>query len=249
MNWWRVVGAVQRALLHPLPPELGGYRIAGFYQAAQAEARVGGDFYEALETPYGLRVVLGDVAGKGLPAVDATMTLLGAFREAAYEEDLAQVARVMDRALRRRQRVSEDHRFATALVVEAGPGGRLRMVNCGHVRPFVVGGTGADGAPAREVALPSGGLLGLFQLMPGKPPEIVTYTLAPEESLLVVTDGVTEARDVRRAFFDLAAFLARSEVAASPVEFKETLLTAIADHTGGRLTDDAAALILRPRRA
>ncbi|MFJ4876997.1 PP2C family protein-serine/threonine phosphatase [Streptomyces sp. NPDC088745] len=237
-----VVGGMQRALLHPLPPELGGYRIAGFYQAAHSDARVGGDFYEALETPYGLRVVLGDVSGKGLPAVDATVTLLGAFREAAYEEaDLGRVALVMDRALRRRQRISEDHRFATALIVEAGADGRLRMVNCGHVRPHLV-----DARGAREVALPTYGLLGLFHLVPKGLPEPVAHTLAPGESLLVVTDGVTEARGERRDFFDLAAFLTGPAPRQSPVALKEALLDALARHTRGHLSDDAAALVLTP---
>ncbi|MFJ2745181.1 PP2C family protein-serine/threonine phosphatase [Streptomyces sp. NPDC087440] len=234
-----VVGGMQRALLHPLPPELGGYRIAGFYQAAHSDARVGGDFYEALETPYGVRMVLGDVSGKGLPAVDATVTLLGAFREAAYEEDLGRVALVMDRALRRRQLISDDHRFATALIVEAGADGRLRMVNCGHVRPYLV-----DAGGAREVDLPAYGLLGLFHLVPDRRPEPVAHTLAPGESLLVVTDGVTEARDARRDFFDLDAFLAGPLPTECPVALKEALLAALARHTRGLLSDDAAALVL-----
>ncbi|MFJ6698342.1 PP2C family protein-serine/threonine phosphatase [Streptomyces sp. NPDC091272] len=240
-----IVGGVQRALLHPLPPEIGGYRIAGFYQAAQAEARVGGDFYEALETPYGLRMVLGDVCGKGLVAVDATVTLLGAFREAAYEAELTDVARAMDRALRRRQDATADHRFATALIVEAGPDGVLRMVNCGHVPPLRV-----DRDGAHEIALPSGALIGLFRFMSARPPVMTTHTLAPGTSLLVVTDGVTEARDEHREFFDLAGAVRDPELGACPRALKDAVLSDLARHTRGRFSDDAAALaVTRPADA
>ncbi|MFF0739617.1 PP2C family protein-serine/threonine phosphatase [Streptomyces sp. NPDC004111] len=235
-----LAGGVQRAVLRPIPPQIGGYRVSGFYQAAEHDARVGGDFYEALETPYGLRIVLGDVSGKGLTTVDATVTLLGAFREAAErEEDPADVARWMDRSLARRQRATGDHRFATALIVEAHPGGRLRLVNCGHVPPWQVD---ADGAT--ELALPPGALLGLFDHLLTEPLATVPHTLAPSASLLAVTDGVTEARDAARAFYDPAGTLRARGLGACPTAVRDAVLTGLAHHTGGRLSDDAAALVL-----
>lgn len=269
-----LAGAVQQALLRPIPLRIGGYRVAGFYQAAEADARVGGDFYEALETPYGLRIVLGDVSGKGLCAIDAAVTLLGAFREAVYrEEELTEVAHWMNRSLVRRQQATGDHRFATALLVEARPGGRLRLVNCGHVPPWTVDADGAHG-----VTLPAGALLGLFDSMLTRPLETVSHTLAPGSSLLAVTDGVTEARDAARAFYDPTRILGgeahtrrnvgdgiltgrtvgdaptgrtlgdATPTGRTPADCPETLsrtvLTGLVRHAGGRLTDDAAALVL-----
>ncbi|MFJ2738702.1 PP2C family protein-serine/threonine phosphatase [Streptomyces sp. NPDC087440] len=235
-----LAGGVQRAVLRPLPPLTGGYRVSGFYRAAGSDAQVGGDFYEALETPYGLRLVLGDVCGKGLVAVDATVTLLGAFREAVYREaDPVAVAHWMDRSLARRQAATGDRRFATALIVEAHPGGRLRFVNCGHVPPWCV-----DEDGARELKLPHGGLLGLFDDVLREPLVAVEHTLAPGASLLTVTDGVTEARDARREFYDLGGALSGQGLGPCPVAVKDAVLTGLAHHTGGRLSDDAAALVL-----
>ncbi|MFD3513446.1 PP2C family protein-serine/threonine phosphatase [Streptomyces sp. NPDC058657] len=235
-----LAGGVQRALLRPIPPRIGGYRVSGFYQAAEHDARVGGDFYEALETPYGLRVVLGDVAGKGLAAVDATVTLLGAFREAAErEEDPAAIAQWMDRSLARRQQATGDHRYATALIVEAHPGGLLRFVNCGHVLPWQV-----DRDGARELPLPPGALLGLFSHLLTGPLRTVTRTLPPGASLLTVTDGVTEARDDARKFYDPGRTLHAQGLGACPTAVRDAVLTGLAHHTRGSLGDDAAALVL-----
>jgi serine phosphatase RsbU (regulator of sigma subunit) len=239
-------GGVQRAVLRPIPPQIGGYQVAGFYQAADSDARVGGDFYEALETPYGLRLVLGDVSGKGLAAVDATVTLLGAFREAAYREEHPEaIAHWMDLSLSRRQEATGDRRFATALIVEARPGGRLRLVNCGHVPPWYI-----HGDRTRELDLPAGALLGLFDHVLTGPLVSVPHTLAPGSSLLTVTDGVTEARDERREFYDLGDALGVRGLGACPVGVKDATLNGLARHTGGRLSDDAAALVLtHPRDA
>ncbi|WP_433543999.1 PP2C family protein-serine/threonine phosphatase (plasmid) [Streptomyces sp. CA-294286] len=235
-----LAGGVQQAVLRPIPALTGGYQVAGFYQAAESDARVGGDFYEALETPYGLRVVLGDVSGKGLAAVDATVTLLGAFREAAYREEKPEaIAHWMDLALSRRQEATGDRRFATALIVQAGPDGLLRLVNCGHVPPWYV-----DGDSAHELRLPSGVLLGLFDHFLTDPLPTVSRTLAPGSSLLLVTDGVTEARDDRREFFDLGGALCEQGLGRNPVAVKDAVLTGLGHHTGGRLCDDAAALVL-----
>src|SRR5437773_1767485 len=89
----RVAEVAQRALLGGVPPALGSLRLAVLYASASAEASVGGDFYEALETPYGVRLLVGDVRGKGLDAVRLAGVVLGSFRDAAQDRpDLTQVA-------------------------------------------------------------------------------------------------------------------------------------------------------------
>lgn len=235
-----LAGGVQQAVLRPLPTAVKGYRLSGFYRAAEAEARVGGDFYDALQTPYGLRLVLGDVCGKGLPAVDATVTLLGAFREAAYDEpDLAAVARRMDLSLRRRQGASGDDRYATALLLQAHADGTIDLVNCGHVPPIAV-------APerSRELSLWPGCPLGFFEFAQDEPLRVDKHTLTDGSSLLMVTDGVTEARDGERDFFDLQAAVTGKDLGPCPVALTEALLAEVSRHAGGRLCDDAAALAL-----
>ena len=61
-----------------------------------------GDFYEALETPHGVRLLVGDVRGKGLDAVRLAGVVLGSFRDAAQDRpDLAEVAAALDRSVTR----------------------------------------------------------------------------------------------------------------------------------------------------
>ncbi|WP_158686685.1 SpoIIE family protein phosphatase, partial [Streptomyces griseoflavus] len=88
-----VTDTVRATVLRPLPPRWGGLEHAGVYLPADADARVGGDFYDIQPGPHGTRVLVGDVQGKGLGAVETSAVLLGAFREAGYHEaDLTVVA-------------------------------------------------------------------------------------------------------------------------------------------------------------
>ncbi|MBO8202178.1 SpoIIE family protein phosphatase [Streptomyces smyrnaeus] len=118
-----VAEAVQLAVLPAPPSHVGDLVVATRYRAAQAETRVGGDFYAAEETPYGVRLLLGDVRGKGLDSVAAVVLLVGVFREAAeQEETLSDVAARLDRALRREGRRQPGtaglEGFSTAVLVE-----------------------------------------------------------------------------------------------------------------------------------
>src|SRR5207248_1287295 len=71
------------ALLPPLPPEMTGMTIAARYRSATREASVGGDLYEIIPTGHGIRVIIGDVRGKGLGAVLLARQVLSAFRRSA----------------------------------------------------------------------------------------------------------------------------------------------------------------------
>lgn len=129
-----VAEVAQRALLRPVPRMIGRFGFAVRYRAAAEEASIGGDLYEVLETPYGVRVLLGDVRGKGLGAVDVAARTLGAFREAAYDAPtLAEVGNRVDRSLGR-QLDGED--FVTAVMVELSPEeGAMQVLACGHPSP------------------------------------------------------------------------------------------------------------------
>ncbi|MFG2297540.1 PP2C family protein-serine/threonine phosphatase [Streptomyces sp. NPDC048603] len=140
-------GAARQALLRPLPPRVGGLALAAVHGA-----EAGGDLYDALPTPYGVRVVMGDVRGHGIPALGAATAVLGAFREAAHEEpSLAGVLRRMELALacHLRDRAALEHlmggtgpdsppaeEFVTVLLLEIGRDGTLTALNCGHPWPY-----------------------------------------------------------------------------------------------------------------
>ncbi|MFF2148429.1 PP2C family protein-serine/threonine phosphatase [Kitasatospora sp. NPDC058190] len=240
----------RQVVLRPVPPGWGGVDSAARYLAADIEARVGGDFYDVVATPYGARVILGDVQGKGLPAVSTAAALVGCFREAAFqEEDLATVALRLEERLLRQNRMSaqlggQEERFVTAVIVwfpDDEPG-EIRMVNFGHDGPHVLG-------PAGVRQLPSGGgaPIGLAQLAGGLP-EVRRLRLRADETVLIVSDGVTEARDRQGAFFGLRAHLERLvglPGAAEPERLVDDVASAVVRHTGGRRTDDTALLAVR----
>lgn len=243
-----IAEAAQRAVL-PTPAErIGGLQVSASYEAAQADAFIGGDLYAVQDTPYGVRLAVGDVRGKGLGAVEAVAVVLGAFREAAESEPtLEGVARRLERALaregNRRDSLDAVEGFTTCVLGEIPPGaGALRLVNRGHPAPLLLYADGgiAELAPA-EPALP----LGMGELG-GWPDRAQEWAFPEGATLLLYTDGLTEARDGAGAFYDPAARL-RGRVFPGPDELLSALATDVRRHTGGAATDDMALLaVARP---
>ncbi|MFH8342569.1 PP2C family protein-serine/threonine phosphatase [Streptomyces sp. AM6-12] len=241
-----------RAVLRPLPERWAGLEQAGVYLAADVEAQVGGDFYDIQPSPYGTRVLVGDVQGKGLGAVEAAAALLGTFREAAYhEDDLRTVAERLEiRMLRHRVHTvaigREDRdRFATAVLVafSRDAPGTVDVVNFGHEAPLAVGSHGVRELPAGD-----GVPLGLGDLVGGLPPTH-RVPLAQGETLLLVTDGVTEARDREGEFYDLYGDVAAAVTAdpgcAAPGPLVRRVRDGVLRHSGRRLADDTTVYAVR----
>ncbi|MET7640469.1 PP2C family protein-serine/threonine phosphatase [Streptomyces sp. NPDC005438] len=109
-----VASAAQQALLRPLPSRVDGLDVAVRHLSASRSAAVGGDLYEVVSTRYGVRVVIGDVRGHGLPALGTVAAVLGTFREAAHDEPsldgvLWRLERGLARHLSGRAREFEDY--------------------------------------------------------------------------------------------------------------------------------------------
>ena len=95
-----IADQVQRAILRPLPAELGGVAFASRYQSATPGTLVGGDLYDLTMTQFGPRFIIGDVKGKGLDAVGRCAAVIATFRELAFsEQDLTKLAEQMDAKL------------------------------------------------------------------------------------------------------------------------------------------------------
>ncbi|MFF4485917.1 PP2C family protein-serine/threonine phosphatase [Streptomyces sp. NPDC001544] len=233
-----VAEAAQHALLRPVPAMVGPFQVAVRYSAAAAEARIGGDLYALLPTPYGVRLIVGDVRGKGLPAVGTAALVLGVFREAAYDEpDLLAVVGRIERSLARNL---GDDDFVTAVVAGYPSAGRLEVVNCGHAPPLLVRASGGVETVEPDRPAPPLGLRALS----GEAPGLKSLPFADGDQLLLYTDGVTEARDHGRTFYPLAEGLAR-HVSDEPARTLAALHDELLAHVGGRLHDDAALLLLR----
>lgn len=243
-----IAEAAQRAVL-PTPAErIAGLQVAASYEAAQADAFIGGDLYAVQDTPYGVRLAVGDVRGKGLGAVEAVAVVLGAFREAAEDEPtLEGVAWRLERALaregNRRDSLDAVEGFTTCVLGEIPSGaGLLRLVNRGHPEPLLLYANGGLAElPPFEPALP----LGMGELG-GWPDRVQEWPFPEGATLLLYTDGLTEARDGAGAFYDPAARL-RGRVFPGPDELLSALATDVRRHTGGAATDDMALLaVSRP---
>ncbi|WP_435886095.1 PP2C family protein-serine/threonine phosphatase [Streptomyces erythrochromogenes] len=245
-----IAEAAQRAVL-PKPAErIGGLHVSAWYEAAQADAFIGGDLYAVQETPYGVRLAVGDVRGKGLGAVEAVAVVLGAFREAAETEPtLEAVAQRLERALdregARREGLDAVEGFTTCVLGEIPPeSGVLRLLNRGHPEPLLLYGDGDLSvlAPA-EPALPLG--MGELGVPPGRAEQ---WAFPAGATLLLYTDGLTEARDRAGDFYDPAARL-RGRVLPGPHALLGALSSDVRRHTGGGATDDMALLAVgRPVR-
>lgn len=232
-----VAEAAQHALLQPVPATVGPFQVAVRYSAAAAEARIGGDLYALVSTPHGVRLIVGDVRGKGLPAVGTAALVLGVFREAAYDEpDLLAVVARIERSLARNLG-SDD--FVTAVVAGYPRPGQLEVVNCGHAPPLLVRDSVVVAVEPDRPAPPLG-----LRTLSGESPALQVLPFAEGDQLLLYTDGVTEARDHHREFYPLAEGLAR-HTSDEPVTTLTALHDELLDHVGGRLHDDAALLLLR----
>lgn len=233
-----VAETAQHALLRPVPSTVGPFQAAVRYSAAAAEARIGGDLYALIPTPHGVRLIVGDVRGKGLPAVGTAALVLGVFREAAHDE--ADLLAVVDRIERSLARNLGHDDFVTAVVAGYPRAGHLEVVNCGHTPPLLVRGSGSITAVEPTHPAPPLGLRALT----GHTPGLQALPFDDGDQLLLYTDGVTEARDGGRAFYPLTEGLKR-HVSHEPAHTVGALHDELLAHVGGRLHDDAALLLIR----
>ncbi|MFD0228969.1 PP2C family protein-serine/threonine phosphatase [Streptomyces hirsutus] len=236
-----IAEVAQRVLLRPVPLNAGAFQVAVSYTSAVAEARIGGDLYEVVASPHGVRVIVGDVQGKGLAAVETAAVVLGAFREAAYDEqDLAGVGERVERSVAREL---EGERFVTAVLAEIDVGRDLVLLNYGHPPPLLVRRDGGVDFPEPpSYALPLG-----LTAHGTEGPEPFTVGFEPGEQLLLYTDGVTEARDEEGRFYPLGE---RTHLLKEPDMHRaiEALREDLVRHAGGPPGDDAAMLLLRHQR-
>ncbi|MFE1546568.1 PP2C family protein-serine/threonine phosphatase [Streptomyces sp. NPDC058718] len=252
----RVIAETAQKAVLPTPAErIGGLQCAARYEAAQADAFIGGDLFAVQETPHGVRLVVGDVRGKGMEAVEAVAVVIGAFREAAEQErSLEGVAQRLERALARegtrRHGLDAFEGFTTAVLAEIprpgegsdggeGNEGIVRVVNRGHPPPLLLYVDGnLDVLDPAEPALPLG--MGELAVWPDRAEE---RPYPPGATLLFYTDGLSEARNAEGAFYDPAARLA-GRIFPGPEELLDALVDDVRLHTGGGSTDDMALLAL-----
>ncbi|MFJ7779282.1 PP2C family protein-serine/threonine phosphatase [Streptomyces yangpuensis] len=239
-----IAEVAQRVLLRPVPRQAGHLRAAVSYTSAEADARIGGDLYEVVAVPGGVRVIIGDVQGKGLDAVETAASVLGAFREAAHEErELTDVGARVDRAVQRQLGVDPgSEKFVTALLAEITEPDGITFLNYGHPAAMVMEDDGHVSFPAPRRHTPPLGLV----WDASDAPEPYSVPFGPGCQLLLYTDGISEARGADGEFYPLAD---RADLLADgdPQRALDALQADVVAYAGGPLHDDAAMLLLRCR--
>jgi len=227
-----VAEAAQRAILAPPPARTGPVLLSARYHSAASEAQVGGDLYEVVRGPESVRLLVGDVRGKGLAAVRTATVVLGEFRAAAAGVgDVALVAREIDRRILPYLPDGED--FVTALLVDIRHDGTFDVVSCGHPAPVLL----HAGGRVTPVELDHEPPLGL-----GVDPVLAHGTLAAGDRMLLFTDGLIEARSPHGTFIDptpLVAALGQADLDSALDE----LLLSLTREAGHALDDDLALLL------
>ncbi|MGW1365268.1 PP2C family protein-serine/threonine phosphatase [Streptomyces chartreusis] len=245
-----VAEAAQSVLLQPLPTQAGPLRIAGLYLPAEEEAELGGDLYAAARTDHhSTRLLIGDVRGNGLAAINNAALLLGAFRAAAHRQaTLPRLAIHLDGAFRwdtsqwgpdAAQDTSED--FATALLLDIPDHEPVvHLVACGHPPPLLLRGNQLTPLTAEASHLPIGfgGAFGIAAY------DVQTFPFAVGDLLLLYTDGVIEARNGDGLFYPFTE-RARQWTRDNPDELVRHLRDDLLTHVRGRLNDDAAVVVVR----
>ncbi|WP_448320740.1 PP2C family protein-serine/threonine phosphatase, partial [Streptomyces sp. CO7] len=249
-----VADTTRRAVLRPFPPGLGGLEHAALYMPANSEARVGGDFYDIQPSPWGTRVLIGDVQGKGLEVVETAAALLGTFREAGFHErSLSVVATRLEIRLKRQVAYRLDlgaeqdrDRFATAVMLgfPADEPDVVEIVNFGHEPPLLISPSGECGPLPGAHGLP----LGLSDVA-DLPPPVVRATVPVGSTLLLTTDGVTEARNEAGEFYPLREEVTRAAARSPTLRRPRGMARFVRDgvllHSDDHLGDDTTIFCVR----
>ena len=169
---------IQQIILPEQIETIPGFTVESVYQPAQ---QVGGDFFQVLPSGEGgLLLVLGDVAGKGLPAAMLVSVLVGAIRATAeYTHAPAELLASLNERMMGRTKGG----FSTALAAYMAADGTVIIANAGHLSPYLDG---------HEIELPGALPLGI---MSGATYETTQFELAPGSRLTFYSDGVVEAQN------------------------------------------------------
>jgi sigma-B regulation protein RsbU (phosphoserine phosphatase) len=231
---------LQGSFIPPLPPVVPGLDVAAAYRPADDGTEVGGDFYDVFPSgPRDWAIALGDVSGKGVEAAVMNSVARTTVRAlTVLGHDLPEVLQGLNEVMRQ----NESDKFCTLVLARLRREGavwRTTLGVAGHPAPLLL-------RPGREpVFVDVGGpLLGILAEVGFAEKEL---SLTPEDTLLLYTDGVTEARG-DDGYYGEQRFLgwARQQDSAEPSALVESLLAEVLGWQGGRARDDVAILAIRP---
>ena len=228
---------IQARLLPSAPPTVAGLDMAGKTLACRT---VGGDYYDFLKFPDGrVGMLVGDVAGKGMPA-SLLMSSLQARVQVLFE-DSADLANKIARLNKTTCQNCPENRFITFFMSVADPAtGELAYVNAGHNPPLLVRASGGF------EALEGGGMI--LGIMPKAVYQERQAALLPGDVLVLFSDGVTEATDPGGQEFGeerLASLVCKLRDRPSSEIVDQILQAVLSFSEGAPAADDITVVIAR----
>jgi serine phosphatase RsbU (regulator of sigma subunit)/signal transduction protein with GAF and PtsI domain len=229
-----VAREIQRSLLPLAAPPTPGWDIAMAWQAAR---QVGGDFYDFISLPDNrLAIVIADVSDKGVPA--ALFMVLARSLVRASILSYHAPAEALKRANRLLLQDNRAEMFVTVFcgVIDLATG-EMRYASAGHNPPLLCRADGIEELEARGIIL---GIMKEVRL------EEKTVQLEPGDTLVLYTDGVTEAiNQDEEQFGEERLEQVMCERSGEPLdELRRGLLTAIAEFSAGQPPFDDLTLVL-----
>ena len=220
-----IASLIQQGLMDVQIPNVSFARVVGRNIPCKD---IGGDFFDVISTADSLTVVVGDVSGKGVSAALLASILQGlVYAQVVSGMPAAQIAEVANDFICQK---NLQNKYSTLLFLRLDPAGGLEYLCCGHVSPLLI----HDGQVTRiSEGLPPVGLL------PGFKFASVRRQLHPGDQVVVVTDGVTEARDAAGDFFGEQRF----EQAALPGNPFDNIFSAVDAFRGARALDDDCTVV------
>ena len=235
----QVAHQVQRSFLPQRMPDLAGYEFFAYYEPAQT---VGGDYYDFVSMgPQRLAINVGDVAGKG---VAAALLMAKLSSDARYclltqTEVITALARLNDLVC---QGAGQMDRFITlATVILDAVRHTALVINAGHMSPLLYRGTDktiTQTVSRKDSALPMG-------IMEGQTYSPCEVSLAPGDSLILFSDGVTDAASVRNESFSNKGLMAAlgEEGPSHPAALGQRIVKGVKRHALGRSQNDDITLV------
>jgi phosphoserine phosphatase RsbU/P len=232
-----LAGRVQQTLLPPSPMVALGWELAYQYQPL---GPVSGDYLDAVRTSNpeeGLIVLLGDISGKGV-AASMLMAHLHASLRTLMGFGLP-LDQVVDRANRLFCESTMANHYATLVSARFSPSGVVEICNAGHCPPLLVRGRSIT--PVEATGVP----IGLFCV---REYPVKTLSMEPGDSLVLYTDGVTEARNPAEDEYGEQRLA--QVVADVSRETAQIMVDTCATHVSGfragvRRTDDLTVMVVR----
>lgn len=226
---------VQQGLLPSVPPEIEGFEVFDFYEAAH---QVGGDYFSYIPLSENrLAVVLADVSGKGVSAALVMAALSADVRYTlAIESDVAKAVTLLNASF---MRSGWDDRFATFVVVVLDSTSyAVSVVSAGHLPTYLRKSDGSvESVGFEEAGLPLG-------VDPTYVYEAAEVTVTAGCTLVLYTDGISEAMDHKNETYGLKRLEeVLSEPADSPAAVGQRLLVDVERHAAGQVRSDDMCLV------